>query len=212
MPEPAVRGEAIPIASDHGGFQLKETVREYLAGLGFEAVDLGCHDESSVDYPDYAFKIATAVASGEYHRGILICGTGIGMSIAANRVPGVRAALCHDAFTARMSREHNDANLLVLGGTGIWAITEPVRIALPTGVIRPSQRPNVPSPDAKAACRSDQVEEYPYFGEILLLNWGVSAGATALYPSDSKDVTICFRRISLVASPKIRPLAHLSAG
>lgn len=116
MPEPAVRGEAIPIASDHGGFQLKETVRELLAGLGFQAVDLGCYDETSVDYPDYAFKIADLVASGDHARGILICGTGIGMSIAANRVPGIRAALCHDAFTARMSREHNDANLLVLGG------------------------------------------------------------------------------------------------
>ncbi len=116
MPQPAVRGEVIPIASDHGGFQLKETVREHLASLGYEAVDLGCYDETSVDYPDYAFRIATAIASGDHARGILICGTGIGMSIAANRIPGVRAALCHDAFTARMSREHNDANLLVLGG------------------------------------------------------------------------------------------------
>ncbi len=116
MPEPAAPGEAIPIASDHGGFQLKETVKQHLSGLGFHPVDMGCPDESSVDYPDYAFQLAGAVASGDYQRGILICGTGIGMSIAANRVSGVRAALCHDNFTARMSREHNDANLLVLGG------------------------------------------------------------------------------------------------
>jgi ribose 5-phosphate isomerase B len=116
MPEPATPGEAIPIASDHGGFQLKETVKQHLTSLGFQPVDLGCPDESSVNYPDYAHQLAGALASGDYQRGILICGTGIGMSIAANRVSGVRAALCHDAFTARMCREHNDANLLVLGG------------------------------------------------------------------------------------------------
>jgi len=116
MPRPAAPGEVIPIASDHGGFELKELVREHLAALGCEPLDLGCFDRSSVDYPDFAFKVTAALSGGDHHRGILICGTGIGMSIAANRVPGVRAALCHDAFTARMSREHNDANLLVLGG------------------------------------------------------------------------------------------------
>jgi len=116
MPRPAAPGEVIPIASDHGGFELKELVREHLAALGCEPLDLGCFDRSSVDYPDFAFKVTAALSGGDHHRGILICGTGIGMSIAANRVPGVRAVLCHDAFTARMSREHNDANLLVLGG------------------------------------------------------------------------------------------------
>lgn len=134
MPEPATRGEAIPIASDHGGFQLKETVKKHLAGLGFEPVDLGCPDESSVDYPDYAHQLAGALVSGTYQRGILICGTGIGMSIAANRFPGVRAALCHDNFTARMSREHNDANLLVLGGrvTGVEVALDMVATWLTT--------------------------------------------------------------------------------
>jgi len=134
MPEPAARGEVIPIASDHGGFDLKELVREHLAGLGYQPLDLGCFDRSSVDYPAFAFKVASALASGDHARGILVCGTGIGMSIAANRVSGVRAALCHDGFTARMSREHNDANLLVLGGRvlGVEVALDMVRTWLET--------------------------------------------------------------------------------
>jgi ribose 5-phosphate isomerase B len=106
----------IAIASDHGGFELKEQVREWLKELGADVDDFGCYDRSSVDYPDYAGKVAQAVADGRVERGVLICGTGIGMSIAANRVAGVRATLVHDAFTARMSRQHNDSNVLVLGG------------------------------------------------------------------------------------------------
>ncbi len=106
----------IALASDHGGFALKEKVKAWLAQLGHECLDLGCPDESSVDYPDYAAKLAGAIAEKRAERGILICGTGIGMSIAVNKFAGIRAALVHDAFTARMSRLHNDSNVLVLGG------------------------------------------------------------------------------------------------
>ncbi|RMF80343.1 MAG: ribose 5-phosphate isomerase B [Nitrospirae bacterium] len=106
----------LAIGADHGGFHLKEVVIRSLERHGVPFVDLGTHDESSVDYPDYAEKVASGVASGDYDRGILICGTGIGMSIAANKFFGVRAALCHNTYTARMSRAHNDANILVLGG------------------------------------------------------------------------------------------------
>jgi len=106
----------IAIASDHGGYSFKEIVKAWLAEMDVPCTDLGCHDESSVDYPEYADRLAKAVANKEVERGILICGTGIGMSISANRVPGIRATLVHDAFTARMSREHNDSNVLVLGG------------------------------------------------------------------------------------------------
>lgn len=106
----------IAIASDHGGLELKNLVRQWLTELGAEVEDMGCHGPESVDYPDYAAKVACAVAQGRAERGVLVCGTGIGMSIAANRVAGVRATLVHDAFTARMSRQHNDSNVLVLGG------------------------------------------------------------------------------------------------
>lgn len=105
----------IIIASDHGGFELKEALREALAGWGVETFDAGCHDANSVDYPDYAHQVATAVERGEYDRGVLVCGTGIGMSIAANRHAGVRAALCGDCYSAEMTRGHNDANVLCLG-------------------------------------------------------------------------------------------------
>ena len=102
------------IGADHGGFTLKKALVEHLRRKGIAVRDFGCHSEESCDYPDTAFKVASEVAKG--HRGVLICGTGIGMSIAANKVRGVRAALCHDERTARLSREHNDANLLALGG------------------------------------------------------------------------------------------------
>lgn len=102
------------IGSDHGGFALKKELVAYLITKGMTIEDVGCYNEKSVDYPDIALKVAKKVAGGK--RGILVCGTGIGMSIAANKVKGIRAALCHDEFTARMSREHNDANILVLGG------------------------------------------------------------------------------------------------
>lgn len=107
----------IGITSDHGGRELKHLVSEYLRNQGYKVLDLGVgrHDGTSVDYPEYAAKLAHEVASGNVQRGIAICGTGIGMSIAANKVAGIRAALVWDEFTARMARQHNDANILCLG-------------------------------------------------------------------------------------------------
>jgi len=106
----------ISIGSDHAGFELKEDIKKYLAENGFEVRDSGAHDKGSCDYPDYALEVAESVASGESERGILICKTGIGMAIAANKVPGIRAALCKDEETAKLSRAHNDANVLALEG------------------------------------------------------------------------------------------------
>jgi len=105
----------IVIASDHAGVDLKAEIIRIVEESGRKARDLGPMDESSVDYPDFAHRLAEAVANGEAEAGILICGTGIGMSMSANRHPGVRAALCHDAFTAGMARRHNDANVLCMG-------------------------------------------------------------------------------------------------
>jgi ribose 5-phosphate isomerase B len=105
----------LALGSDHGGFNLKEKVKEYLDKLEVNYDDLGTYNSDSTDYPDYAKKVAEAVVKGEYEKGILICGTGIGIGIAANKVPGIRAALCHDTFSARYAREHNDANILVMG-------------------------------------------------------------------------------------------------
>lgn len=104
------------IASDHGGLDLKAAVRDFLEGRGISVNDLGTVSSDSVDYPDFGEKAARAIARGEAEKGILICGTGIGMSIVANKFPGVRAALATDEFTARMSKEHNNANILVMGG------------------------------------------------------------------------------------------------
>jgi ribose 5-phosphate isomerase B len=109
----------IAIGSDHRGFALKEALKELLGELGYEWVDFGCQGEDPVDYPDIARPLAEAVAAGEYQRGILICGNGVGMSIAANKVKGVRAALCQNGFTARLARQHNDANVLCLGS---WCV------------------------------------------------------------------------------------------
>lgn len=106
----------IAIGVDHGGFPLKEIVCTLLEKQNHEVVDLGCFSKESVDYPDYATKVVEEIVSGRCSFGILICGTGIGMSIAANRNASIRAALCHDLYTAKMSREHNDANILCLGG------------------------------------------------------------------------------------------------
>lgn len=106
----------IAIGADHGGFRLKERVRAFLEGEGHEVHDFGTYSEESVDYPDVGGKAARAVARGEFDCGILICGTGIGMSITANKVKGVRAALCHEGYTARMARAHNNANVLCMGG------------------------------------------------------------------------------------------------
>jgi ribose 5-phosphate isomerase B len=106
----------LAIGSDHGGFELKEEIIRFLkARPDVQLEDFGVAARDSVDYPDYGKKVSQAVSNGTADRGILICGTGIGMSIVANRFPKVRAALCHDHFTARMSREHNDANILVMG-------------------------------------------------------------------------------------------------
>ncbi len=105
----------IAIASDHGAFELKELLVSKLQELGYEPDDMGVNSEESADYPDYGEKVAKAVSAGEVERGILLCGTGIGMSITANKFPNVRAALVHDHFTATMSKKHNNANILVMG-------------------------------------------------------------------------------------------------
>lgn len=102
----------IAIGSDHRGFEVKRRIASVLRQLGHEVIDVGPQSAESVDYPDFAFQVATAVSGKQVDRGILICGTGIGMCIAANKVPGVRAAPCHDSITAEMSRRHNDANIL----------------------------------------------------------------------------------------------------
>ena len=101
----------IAIGCDHGGYALKLHIIDYLEKKGFEYKDFGCHGTASVDYPDYALPVAEAVASGEAEKGIIICGTGIGVSIVANKVPGVRAALCSDCFSAQATREHNDSKI-----------------------------------------------------------------------------------------------------
>lgn len=105
----------IALGSDHGGYNLKQVVKKHLDELNIEYKDFGCESCSSVDYPDFALPVAEAVVAGEFDRGIIICGTGIGISIAANKVPGARAALCSDTFSAKASREHNDANILAMG-------------------------------------------------------------------------------------------------
>lgn len=106
----------IVVASDHGGFELKEAIVALLAERGVDHQDMGPINLDSVDYPDYGSKVAGAVSKGDAEAGILVCGTGIGMSIVANKFSGVRAALVHDSFTAQMAKEHNNANVLVLGG------------------------------------------------------------------------------------------------
>lgn len=125
----------IAIGSDHGGFLLKSEILKHIESQGYDVHDFGCYSTDSEDYPDIGHAVAEAVAKGEYERGIIICGTGIGISIAANKVPGVRAALCGDCFSAKASREHNNANILAMGErvigvelakmiTDIWLSTE----------------------------------------------------------------------------------------
>jgi ribose 5-phosphate isomerase B len=104
------------VGSDHAGFALKEKLRAYLVNRGYEVEDHGAGSAESVDYPDYAEKVAARVAAKEVNFGVVVCGTGIGVAISANKVPGIRAAPCNDTLTARMAREHNDANVLTLGG------------------------------------------------------------------------------------------------
>ena len=124
----------IVIASDHAGVDLKARIVELIGEAGHDVRDLGPEDTTSVDYPDFAHAVAGAVAAGEAERGILICCTGIGMSLAANHHPRVRAALCHDAFTAEMARRHNDANVLCIGArsTGPGVAEQIVQIFLET--------------------------------------------------------------------------------
>ena len=119
----------IAIGSDHGGFELKGDIKDFLQNAGHEFTDLGTYNNDSVDYPDYGIELSRRVASGYFEKGILICGTGIGMSIVANKIPGIRAALVNDVFSARMSTEHNNANIIVIGGrvTGKGLARELVR-------------------------------------------------------------------------------------
>ena len=125
----------IGIGSDHGGFELKEHIKEFLDEEGIEYIDYGTKTDESVDYPEYGKKVGEAIIKGEVDRGIVICGTGIGISLAANKVKGIRCALCSDTYSARMSREHNNANALALGGrvigrdlakeiVGVWLKSE----------------------------------------------------------------------------------------
>ena len=106
----------IGLACDHGGFELKEELKGFLKLLGVEPIDMGTFNEDSVDYPDFGVLVAEKVSRGEFEKGILICGTGIGMSMVANKFPRIRAALVNDLYSSRCSREHNDANILVIGG------------------------------------------------------------------------------------------------
>jgi ribose 5-phosphate isomerase B len=106
----------VGLACDHGGFELKEELKAFLKTLGIEPVDMGTFNEDSVDYPDFGVRVAKKVSQGELEKGILICGTGIGMSIVANKFPRIRAALANDLYSSRCSREHNDANILIIGG------------------------------------------------------------------------------------------------
>lgn len=108
--------EKIAIASDHAGREVKDDLIEFLKGLGYEVIDMGVNSDSSVDYPDYGSPVAGKVSDGKIERAVLLCGTGIGMSILANKYRGVRAALVSDVYSARMAKEHNDANILVIGG------------------------------------------------------------------------------------------------
>lgn len=106
----------IAIACDHGGYRLKEVLKASMIAQGYEVIDFGTNSEDSVDYPDYAYKAAKAVANKECERGVVVCGTGIGVSIVANKVDGIRCALVHDLFSAKATRQHNDTNMIAMGG------------------------------------------------------------------------------------------------
>ena len=110
-----MRNMKVTIGSDHAGFEVKERVKAHLAAAGHEVIDQGPEGEASCDYPDFAAAVAQGVAAGEAPRGILVCGTGIGMAMAAGKIRGIRAAVCHSEETSRLSREHNDANVLCVG-------------------------------------------------------------------------------------------------
>jgi ribose 5-phosphate isomerase B len=106
----------VALGADHAGFRLKQDLKQWLVAEGHTVVDAGTHSEESVDYPDFAAAVARTVAGGEAERGLLVCGTGIGMAISANKVDGIRSGVCHDVETARLSRQHNDLNVLALAG------------------------------------------------------------------------------------------------
>jgi len=106
----------IGLACDHAGFELKEELKAFLESLGVQAVDMGTFNEDSVDYPDFGILVTEQVSRGELEKGILVCGTGIGMSMVANKFPRIRAAVANDLYSSRCSREHNDANILIIGG------------------------------------------------------------------------------------------------
>ena len=106
----------LAIGSDHGGYELKEHIKKYLDEKGVEYKDFGCYDEKSVDYPDIAEAVCKSITDGESENGILVCGTGIGISIAANKIDGIRAAHCHDIYSAEMTKRHNNANVICMGG------------------------------------------------------------------------------------------------
>ena len=124
----------VVLGSDHGGYELKEAIRTHLEAKGLEVQDLGTHSTDSVDYPEYGFAVGNAIIKGEADLGIAICGTGQGISMAANKIRGIRAALCTETFSARMAREHNNANVLTLGGrvTGVGLALDIVDIFLKT--------------------------------------------------------------------------------
>lgn len=124
----------IGLACDHGGFELKEELKAFLKSLGIEPIDMGTFNEDLVDYPDFGVLVAEKVSRGELEKGILICGTGIGMSMVANKFPRIRAALANDLYSSRCSREHNDANILIIGGriVGMELAKEIVRVWLET--------------------------------------------------------------------------------
>ncbi|MDZ4803731.1 MAG: ribose 5-phosphate isomerase B [Candidatus Eisenbacteria bacterium] len=128
-PAPTAGAKRLAIGADHGGFEMKERLKPFLADLGWLVDDCGAWNEQPVDYPDIALKVARKIVDGSARLGIIIDGAGIGSAIAANKVPGIRAALCHDTITARNSREHNDANVLTLGGRliGLVQAQETVR-------------------------------------------------------------------------------------
>lgn len=128
-------GGAIAVASDHAGFDLKEILKRDLQEAGYDLLDLGTNSTDSVDYPDFGKAMGDAIASGRAERGVLVCGSGIGISIAANRNPKVRAVLAHDVTSARLSREHNDANVIAFGQRliGVEVAREALKVFLDTG-------------------------------------------------------------------------------
>ena len=148
------------IASDHAGYDLKQSIINFLKSEGVEAVDFGPQNCDSVDYPDYGIKVAKAVVKKEFERGIIICGTGIGMSIVVNRFPGIRGTLCGDVYTAKLCREHNDSNILILGGrvVGIGLASEIVKVWMHT--------PFAGGRHQKRLDKIDQIDKMIINGEI----------------------------------------------